>query len=323
MKNVVFLLPYGDLKPSSLFSAIEVLEMANRFLKNLTGADFYHIIIGGGNVDQTLLNSHLAISTINVFELKKSDLIFIPGISEQNNNASEENKLLLGWVVDQYKAGAEIASLCTGAFFLAATGLLDNKECTTHWKAEEPFIKMFPAIKLCTDKIITENNGIYTAGGATSSLNLMLYLVEKFNGRETALFCAKILQIDIERNSQSSFILFEGQKNHPDNDIKKMQDFIESNIERRMTVESLSEKFIISKRSLIRRFKKATNNLPNEYIQRVKMEAAKRGLEIGRKNINEVMYSVGYTDIKAFRTTFKKVTGLTPMEYKIKFSNIK
>jgi len=322
MKNIIFLIPDAVLKPTSLFSAIEVFEMANQFLKNISGNDFYNIKIGGINASQDLHNSHLEIKIDNIKRSYKPDLIIIPGISQQSNCNTNENKTLIKWVVKQYKEGAEVASLCTGTFLLAATGLLKNIECTTHWKAEEPFRAMFPNIKLCSDNIITDSNGVYTAGGATSSLNLILYLIEKYNGREAAMYCAKILQIDIDRKSQSVFILFEGQKNHPDNEIKKIQEFIESNINNKISIESLSSKFNISKRSLIRRFKKATNNLPNEYIQRVKIEVAKRDLEIGRKNVNEIMYSVGYSDVKAFRNIFKKVAGLTPKEYKMKFSNL-
>lgn len=223
-------------------------------------------------------------------------------------------------MISQHESGAEIASLCTGAFFLAFTGLLRDKECSTHWKAEHRFLQMFPDVKLKVDKIITDNNGIYSAGGATSSLNLALYLLEKHYKREVALHCAKILQIDIERGSQAQFILFEGQKNHGDEDVKKIEAFIEKNLEEKITVDKLAGKFSIAKRSLIRRFKKATNNAPIEYIQRIKVEAAKRRLESGHKTVNEIMYSVGYNDAKAFRDIFKKIAGLTPIEYRSRYN---
>jgi len=152
-----------------------------------------------------------------------------------------------------------------------------------------------------------------------SSLNLVLYLVEKYNGREVALYCSKVLQIDIERDSQSPFMIFKGQKEHNDEEIKTIQAYIEDNIEERITVELLADKCDMNRVVFSRRFKKATQTSPIEYIQRVKMEAAKRNLEAGRKNINEVMYAVGYTDVKAFRGIFKKVAGITPQEYKAKF----
>jgi transcriptional regulator GlxA family with amidase domain len=322
MKKVYFLIPEGLLKLSSLFGAIEIFEHANDFFINKGAKPYYDVKIIGSNTRQSLLNSQFAIKTdINELSGESPDIIIIPGIFESIDLSSRENKVLLDWIVDQYKEGCQLASLCTGAFMLAATGLLDHKECSTHWAAERLFREMFPDVKLCTDKIVTDSNGIYTAGGANSSLNLILYLIEKFNGHETALYCAKILQIDIDRNSQLPFMIFKGQRNHDDKTIKEVQDFIEANINERVTVEFLAEKFAISKRNFIRRFKKATKSLPVEYIQKTKIEAAKRNLELKRKNVNEVMYSVGYTDVKAFRTVFKRHTGFSPTEYQQKFSS--
>ena len=223
-------------------------------------------------------------------------------------------------MIRQYNEGAEVASLCTGAFLLAATGLLKGKSCSTHWKAETAFREHFPTLHLRPDKIITDKDGIYTAGGATSSLNLILYLVEKYSGRPTALYCAKVLQIDIDRNSQSPFILFEGLKTHKDEAIREIQEYIEAKVEEKLTVEDLARRCAMHRINFTRRFKKATQLSPIDYIQRVKIEAAKRSLESTRKNVNEVMYSVGYADPKAFRNIFRKVAGVTPQEYKNKFA---
>jgi transcriptional regulator GlxA family with amidase domain len=126
--------------------------------------------------------------------------------------------------------------------------------------------------------------------------------------------------IDIDKVSQSPFIIFQGQKTHDDEPIKKAQEFIEHNFEERISVDQLASMFALGRRNMERRFKKATSNTVVEYIQRVKIEVAKKNLETGRKNVNEVMYDVGYTDPKAFRTTFKKITGLSPVEYKSKYN---
>ncbi len=322
MKQVCFLIPEGSLKASSLFGAIEIFEMANEFYSGQGSKAYYNISIAGLDLAQVLLNTQFSIKTVvNISKLERPDLIIIPGLYEQNNYSIKKNKKIIHWIIEQYKEGTELASLCTGSFLLAATGLLKGRECSTHWKAETSFIAMYPDVKLRTDKIITEGKGIYTAGGANSSFNLILHLIEKYNGREAALYCAKILQIDIDRNSQSPFMLFEGQRNHDDEEIKKIQDFIEKNFEERISIDFLAEKFSMSRRNFVRRFKKATNTPPIVYIQKVKIEVAKRNLEFSRKNVNEVMYSVGYSDTKAFRTIFKKITGLTPSEYKTRFSN--
>lgn len=322
MKTVCFLLPDAQLKPTSLFAAIDVFEKANEFLSRKEGRPFYDIKLVGVQVRQSLVNGQFTISTQSIYDIPRPDLIVIPAIEAIDQRAIKRNEKLIAWMIDQHKKGTEIASICTGAFMLAATNLVKGKECSTHWRAENNFRALFPDVTLRVDKIITDNAGIYTAGGAISSLNLIVHLVEKYNGREAAVYCARILQIDLERSSQSQFALFEGQKNHDDDEIRKVQLFIEKNVDEKITVEYLSGRFAIAKRSLVRRFKKATNNPPVQYIQRVKIEAAKRKLEQKRKTINEIMYSVGYTDVKAFRSVFKKVTGLSPIDYRNKFAKV-
>lgn len=253
-------------------------------------------------------------------EEKKTDLIIIPAISGDFNVTIHKNKKFIPWLVQQYEQGAEIASLCVGAFLLASTGLLNGKECSSHWLQAEQFREMFPKVTLVDGRIITEQQGLYSSGGASSYWNLLLHLVEKYAGREMAIKAAKVFALDIDRKTQSPFTIFNGQKKHEDTPIKEAQEFIEQNFTEKISVEELSVKFAIGRRHFERRFKKATNNTPVEYIQRVKMEAAKKKLETTDMNVNEIMYEVGYSDSKAFRTIFKKVTGITPMDYKTKYN---
>lgn len=253
-------------------------------------------------------------------DVSKTDLIVIPAVDGDLKEAVENNKDFLPWIVKHHLQGAEVASLCVGAFILAATGLLDGKRCATHWVAEKEFRAMYPQIDLVTEKIITEENGIYSSGGAFSYMNLILHLIEKYAGRDMAILCAKVFAIEIERTNQSAFIIFQGQKEHDDDEIKEAQAYIEKNYTEKLSVDELAGILALGRRSLERRFKKATANTITEYIQRVKVEAAKKSLETTRKTINEVMYEVGYNDTKAFRNTFKKVTGLSPIEYKNKYN---
>lgn len=257
-------------------------------------------------------------ATIN--EVKKTNLIIIPAIDGDLNEVLKMNEAFVPWIVKQYNNGAEVASLCMGAFLLARTGLVNGRKCATHWVAANEFRKMFPDVNLVTEKIITEEKGIYTSGGAFSYLNLILHLIEKYAGHDMAVLCAKIFAIEMERDSQNAFMIFQGQKEHDDEEVKKAQAFIETNFAERTTVDQLADMLAVGRRSLERRFKKATANTVNEYIQRVKIEVAKKNLEATRKNVNEVMYEVGYSDIKAFRTTFKKITGLSPIEYKNRYN---
>ena len=320
MKQVTFILPDAQLKPTTLLGAIEVFETANEHALQTGQAPYFALSLVGANITQGLVDTQLQIGTHHYTEIAGSDLIIIPPFQVTDTTWLRDNQDVVAWLVGQYKAGAQVASLCTGAFLLAATGLLSGQECSTHWKAEHAFTELFPDVKLRVDKIITDSRGIYTAGGSMSSLNLILYLIEKWQGRAVALYCAKMLQIDIGRDSQAPFILFNGQKNHDDETIRAVQTYIEDHIDTLLSVEHLAHRFLMSRRNFVRRFKKATHNAPIDYIQRVKMESAKRSLETTRRNVTEVMDSVGYTDMKAFRTIFKKVTGLTPVDYKAKFS---
>jgi transcriptional regulator GlxA family with amidase domain len=320
MKHVTILVP-----ESAVLAAIDdprhVFSMVNSFFVKAGKPPIFEIKLVGLKKEIKLHNSSFSVHTdLLLDEVKKTDLIFIPAFAGDLETALEINKDFIPWVSEQYTNGAEIASLCVGAFLLAKTGLLKGKQCSTHWHSADEFRKMFPEVDLVTDKIITEEQGIYTSGGATSYWNLLLYLVEKYTNRETAILTSKVFAIDIERHSQSQFIMFKGQSEHADEDIKKAQKFIENNFQERITIDDLSAKFAISRRSLERRFKKATSNTVIEYLQRVKIEAAKKSFETSRKNITEVMFDVGYSDTKAFRGIFKKITGMTPNDYRSKYN---
>ena len=179
---------------------------------------------------------------------------------------------------------------------------------------------MFPKVNLQADKLITDENGIYTNGGAYSFLNLIIYLVEKYYDRQTAIYCSKIFQIELDRQSQSPFTIFTGQKLHGDEIVKKAQAYIENKLNEKISVKHLSSMFAVGRRNFDRRFIKATGNTPVEYCQRVKIEAAKKAFETTSKTINEVMYEVGYSDVKAFREVFRKITGMSPLEYRGKYN---
>jgi len=320
MKHVSILVP-----ESAVLAAIDdprhVFSQVNSFAKQSGKLPVFDIKFVGTNKEVRLHDGAFSVHTdLLLDEVKKTDLIFVPAFYGNAGEFLETNKDFIPWIAKQNKKGAEVVSLCVGAFMLAKTGLLDGKKCSTHWNAAVEFKEMFPSVELVTDKIITEEDGIYTSGGATSYWNLLLYLVEKFTNRETAILTAKIFAIDIRRDSQTQFMIFKGQKTHSDEDIKKAQKFIEINFREKFTVEDLSEKFALSRRSLERRFKRATNNTVIEYIQRVKIEAAKKSFETSRKNITEVMFDVGYTDTKSFRGIFKKITGMTPFDYRNRYN---
>lgn len=322
MKHISILVP-NEAVLASIDDPRYLFTAANDFLRNCGREPLFDVQLVGLSREVKLHRGSFTVHTDHVIsEVKKTDLIFVPALFGDIETALDANKDFIPWIVKHYRQGAEVASLCIGAFLLAATGLLDGKKCSTHWQSANIFRKMFPEVTLVDDRIITEEQGLYSSGGAISYWNLMLYLLEKYTDREIAIIASKVFAVEIDRTSQSPFIMFNGQKSHSDEPVKKAQEFIEKNISDRISVEELATRFAIGKRNFERRFKKATNNTPVEYMQRVKIEAAKKFLEISSKNINEVMYDVGYTDTKAFRTVFKKITGLSPIDYRNKYNKL-
>lgn len=321
MKHISILIPQGHTSITNIEGTHQIFSEVNAYLASIQKSPLFDVQLVGLDSNISQRNGLYTIKPNKlIHEVNKTDLIIIPAMLGDLENAIQLNQDFIPWITKHYMKGAELVSFCVGAFFLAATGLLNGKQCATHWRFANEFRKMFPEAHLVDDKIMTEDRGIYTSGGAYSYTNLLLYLVEKHAGREIAVVISKMFMIDIDRHSQSPFIMFRGQKEHEDHLIIKAQDFIESNFQEKITIDQLANLLALGRRSLERRFKKATSNTVTEYIQRVKMEAAKKELETSRKTINELMYEIGYNDTKAFRATFKKITGLSPIEYRNKYN---
>jgi transcriptional regulator GlxA family with amidase domain len=322
MKNLMILVPETAV-PNAVFGPQHMFSAINGFYKEAGHEAFFNVELVGITKDVQLNFGCITVHTNDIIgNAKQADLIIIPAISGNIKTAIEMNKEFIPFISKQYEGGAEIASLCVGAFLLASTGLLNGKLCSTHWLFANQFKEMFPEVKLAEDKIITDQNGIYTSGGATSYWNLLLYLVEKYTTKEMAITASKFFVLDIDKTTQLPFRIFKGQKEHKDNLILSAQNYIEGNFKEKLTVDKLAERFNLSRRTFERRFKKATKNTIIEYMQRVKVEAAKIELEKGRRTVGEIMYDVGYSDSKSFRELFKKYTGMSPVDYKLRFTSI-
>lgn len=320
--NISILVPENSVMqaiadPQYLFSAV------NQFMTMAGKKPLFNVQLVGLKKEVKINGGLFSINTSQlVKEVDKTDLVIIPALFGDMKTAIASNEKLLPWINEQYQNGAEVASLCVGAFLLASTGLLDGKRCSTHWGFQNEFREIFPEVEVVDGAIVTEEHRLYSSGGAMSYWNLLLHLVEKYTDRQTAILASKYFAIDIDRDSQAAFAMFNGQKNHTDEAVKQAQEYIDTHIQEKITIDELAELVSLGRRSFERRFKLATNNSVLEYINRVKIEWAKRSFEISRKNINEVMYDVGYTDTKAFRTIFKKMTGLTPVEYRNKYNKM-
>jgi len=224
------------------------------------------------------------------------------------------------WLVNSHKQGTLITSFCTGAFLLASSGLLTGKLATTHWRSAELFRKIFPHIRLDCDQLIIDNGDIICSGGSMSYIDLSLHIVDRLIGKDIVSDCAKLLVFDPVRQKQSPYVSFKAQKNHEDKPILTAQDWLEQHYKSDISMTKLAKQVGLGARTFKRRFKLATNENPINYLQRIRVEQAKSKLEKTTEAINQIIWSVGYEDISSFRQLFKRFTGLTPKDYREKFS---
>jgi len=250
----------------------------------------------------------------------EKQMILVPAFNtEDMKQTIAQNQVYIPWLIDRYQQGTQIATFCTGAFLLAATGLLNGKMATTHVDACSGFAAAFPDVKLRADKTLTEDGRLYTSGGATSTFHLLLHIIEMHCGRNMAVKAAKIFAIDMDRDNQSYFSTFQPMRNHHDELVASAQQKIESRYNDAETIEEIIKDIPASRRNMVRRFKQVTGMTPIEYLQQTRIEAAKKLLEQTGQQMTEVIYNSGYNDPKAFRKVFRKAVGMTPSEYREKF----
>ncbi len=324
----ITLLAYPHCSMSSIIGPVDALAMANIWYQRsrkpemAEGTLFSWDIVsldgepvqGEGRI---LLQPHKAIH-----EVHETDFILIPGFLPPLDFMGNIPLTLINWFRDWHDRDAMIGASCTGTFFLAETGLLDGKVATTNWAFARYFQRCYPQVTLKPERILTQDGGILCTGATTSFLDLSLFLIEKFGSAELAGHCAKALLVEPHRRNQSPYVVFDYQKSHCDEKVLAAQERMEECFDQSMSLDTLAEELGISSRHFKRRFKNATGDSPLTYLQRVRIEAAKQKLETTRENITEITWQVGYEDSNSFRRLFKKFTGLSPREYRERFSRV-
>lgn len=325
----VYLLVYEDVVLSSAAAPLDIFMRTNDILNQMgRGPEFDVSLISqrASNIQLASLASFTGQRTLEETPAKSDghvqSLILVPAFLGDWDVLRNKYRPAISWLRQHYEAGNEVASLCKGAYFLAEAGLLDGKSCTSHWTVATDLRQRFPNVDMQPDSVLTDQGGTYTGGGAFSSLNLVLYLVEKFCGHDVGVQVAKNFSIHRDHMNQAHFSVFSGLNRHGDRAILAAQDYIEANYGEDISVEQVAAKVNMSKRNFIRRFKQAVQITPVDYIQRVKIEAAKKALERGQQNIQTLTYDVGYNDTKTFRSTFKRLTGVTPQDYRNKYGRL-
>jgi len=267
----------------------------------------------------TALNNIPVIPACGMHDISEVDLIVIPSQGFFFDVESEVHKQRADWLTSWYDKGADLAAICAGAFTLAATGLLDGRQATTHWGLANQFKKLFPLVDLRTDLMVTDEGRLFCGGGITADLNLSLYLIEKYCGREAALQGSRCMLVDMDRTSQAPFAVFVPNKSHEDSEILLSQDWLEKHYSHSIVMENVAQKVGMSIRQFNRRFKAATGETALKYLQHTRVEAAKMLLITTRETFDEISPKVGYENVSFLRRVFKGTTGITPVEFRRKF----
>jgi len=305
----------------SIAAILDVFETVNKFFSSEGQPRPFNItLLHLDDDDKRNTDALIGYHSESIQRTTDKNLILIPAFNTDDITQSiADNYEYLPWLIGQYQSGASIATFCTGAFLLAATGLLNGRIATTHCDACNGFALAFPAIKLKADKTVTEDGRLYTSGGATSTFHLLLHLIQQYCGKDVAIRAAKVFAIDMDRDNQSYFSTFQPVRNHNDQLVASAQKKIESNYSDAGTIEQIIRDIPASRRNIVRRFKQVTGITPIEYLQQTRIEAAKKLLVQTDKQMTEVIFNSGYNDPKAFRKIFRKTVGMTPSEYRDKF----
>src|SRR5215472_10898414 len=261
------------------------------------------------------LNPHSSIATAG-----RPDLLLIPSVGDDVLGSLTSLRAFVPWIKECSAHGTRLVSMCTGSFVLGETGLLNGRSATTHWAFADLFRRTYPQVNLLPDRLIVDEGNIITAGASTAFLDVALYLLELYCGREAAILTAKVLLIEMGRYSQLPYTIFSKQKMHKDQQILRAQQFVENHLARQITVEDLAKRAGMSTRNFDRRFRAAAGEAPTSYLQKLRIERAKRLLETTDNTVSEIMLKVGYEDERSFSRLFSSLTQVSPKAYRKRYA---
>ena len=320
-KKVTILGLYNSMA-TTIFGPMDILNQAGRLWNRVSkspATPFFDVSIASADgqpikaTNNVLIQPHCGIA-----DIEQTDLLVIASAT-YIDKILEKSPELVPWIRGQYDRGAHVASICTGVFLLAETGLLDGKSATLHWGFTELFRQKYPRVNLKQDQMFLDQGRLYCSAGVNAGLDLSLYLVEKLCGRQTAVQCAKTMILDMGREIQTPYDCFLFSRDHGDAAVIGVQKWLARHHTQSVDYDHLAGKFGMSRRSLERRFKKASDVTPLGYLQQLRVETAKQLLEEGGRTFHEITYLVGYEDISFFRKIFVRFTGLRPKEYQQRF----
>lgn len=325
MKKVI-VLAFDNCLTSSVIGIVDVLAVSNIFggAEQKSDAQLFDIQIAAISASPIHSFNALPIHPNTTIEsATHADIVIIPPIMSDFEKVIAQNQALVPWIKTQHQQGALICSICTGIFFLAETGLLNHRNATTNPMIKNLFCARYPDINLQVEEILIDLGEVITSGTTYAFVDLIVYLLEKQIGSSIARQISKLFLHDKNRTSQSPYLSSPFNKMHQDQEMLMIQEWLEENFHTKFSIASLADKSNMSLRNFLRRFQDATGETPSNYIQLMRIESVKNALENSNKTINEIVYSIGYTDQKSFGRLFKRHTNLTPSEYRKRFSSRK
>lgn len=331
--KTIYILAAGNVVAGGIISFLDVFSFCNTYWRRMNpgiSEDLFHchVISPDGNPVNT--NQGIQVPAIGLEEpedILKADAVILASAFVTNR---EEFQHYLEDFTPLFKpltlfAASEkpLAAYCSGTMMLAASGLLNGRRATTVWWLSEMFERNFPKVSLCLEHLVVSDGHLHTAGATTSNLSLALHIIGLLAGEQVANQMAKILLISPNRSSQQPFMnmaLAVDGHNHKDELVTKIQNWMQQHIQQSFLLDEVADKFAVGKRTLIRRFKKALNETPASYMQRLRVDEAKRLLETTELALEQIVERVGYEDVSSFRKLFIQLTSLSPRAYRQKFN---
>ncbi|PAU88550.1 AraC family transcriptional regulator [Pseudomonas sp. WN033] len=246
-------------------------------------------------------------------------LIVLPAFWGDFDQLLERYPGVPAWLRREHARGALISAEASGVFWIAAAGLLDDREATTYWRLFDEFSRRFPQVLLNRDKHITDADRIFCAAGVTSACDLHIHLIEHFCGSQVAQAVARDTLYEVQRSYTPGMIGFGGQKLHQDVAILQIQHWLEEHFSEKFRFEDVASQHGMSIRNFMRRFQSATGDKPLHYLQRLRIETAKNLLSTTRRSIKTISYDIGYDDASFFARLFRQHTGLSPNQFRRQF----
>jgi len=308
---------------STAIGPMEVFYSAGRLMQFLLGAhEQPRFKVRIASIDGKPVTSAYGVSLVphcGLEDVAQTDLVLITASHSCLLERFASSTSVVPWLRAAHENGSYLAGVCSGVALIAETGLLDQRRATTHWGVAEQYRQRYPKVRWQPEHFVTEDGGLFCGGGVYAAIDLSLYLVEKFCGHEVALECAKSLMVTPPRNLQSGYAVAPLSRPHGDERIRHIEQLLQNRFDQEISMEAIAAENAMSPRNLLRRFKAATGRLPGEYVQLLRISAARQLLERGRAPVQKVAAAVGYEDSTYFRSLFKRHTGMTPSEYRNRF----